>query len=145
MMWFKDLWIEIRYNKYYYLFHTVGDIFMLMVFFRIYPLDLSKEIWGSSVMILSILWFVLFFYLSHTYKDAEEIREKDDFAENTRQNKNKGNLDTDETSQERALANTTKIIPNTEDTKVIEWAKDMMSDINVETPKIQKDHDGKMN
>jgi len=50
---------------------------------------------------------------------------------------------TDETSQERALANTTKIIPKTEDTKVIEWVKGMMSDINVETPKIQKDHDGK--
>lgn len=46
---------------------------------------------------------------------------------------------TNETSMKKAMANTTKIIAKTEDDDLVEWTRRMMSDINVETPKIQKD------
>jgi len=46
------------------------------------------------------------------------------------------------TSQQKALANTTKIIPKVEDKEVIEWVRGMLSDVNIEKPKLQKDHHG---
>ena len=46
------------------------------------------------------------------------------------------------TSKERALANTTKIIAKTEDKDMIEWVRSMLSDANIETPKMQKDMHG---
>ena len=46
------------------------------------------------------------------------------------------------TSQERALANTTKIISKTEDKDMVEWVRSMLSDSHVETPKLQKDLHG---
>jgi hypothetical protein len=49
---------------------------------------------------------------------------------------------TDVTSQERALANTTKVIGKSEDKETIEWVKSMMSETYVETPKLQKDVEG---
>lgn len=47
-----------------------------------------------------------------------------------------------QTSQERALANTTKVIAKTEDKDLVEWVRSMISDITVETPKLQKDLHG---
>ena len=46
---------------------------------------------------------------------------------------------TDETSQARALANTTKIIAKTEDSDIIEWTRNMIGEISIEAPKLQKD------
>jgi len=49
---------------------------------------------------------------------------------------------TDQTSQDRALGNTTKIIAKTEDKDLIDWVRSMMSDISVESVKMQKDAHG---
>lgn len=46
------------------------------------------------------------------------------------------------TSQQRVLANTTKIIAKTEDQEIIDWIKDMLSDVDVEVPKLQRDAHG---
>ncbi|MBD3822901.1 MAG: hypothetical protein IE916_00130 [Epsilonproteobacteria bacterium] len=47
-----------------------------------------------------------------------------------------------QTSLERALANTTKIITKTEDKETIEWVKSMLSDVNIESTKMQRDMHG---
>jgi len=47
-----------------------------------------------------------------------------------------------QTSQERALANTTKIIAKTEDKEMVEWVRSMIADVSVEAPKMQKDVHG---
>ena len=72
---FKNLWIEIKHNKYYFMFHTIGDLFMILLLVGAFPFSsISEDTRIGLFIILSFVWLGLFLYLSANYKNIKELK-----------------------------------------------------------------------